>query len=65
MIQTEPTISESAKYGLGEAAAILGVSTASISRWTASGLIHAGRRRVNGRRYWTGAELLRAWRAQM
>lgn len=65
MKQDEPQIVTTAKYSIGEVAEILGVTTATINRWTAKGMIHAGRRRVNGRRYWTGAEILRAWNAQM
>lgn len=65
MKQTEPNIVTNAKYSISEVAEILEVTTATINRWTANGMIHAGRRRVNGRRYWTGAEILRAWRAQM
>ena len=61
MKQDEPQIVTTAKYSIGEVAEILGVTTATINRWTANGMIHAGRRRVNGRRYWTGAEILRAW----
>lgn len=65
MTKTEPQIVETAKYGIGEAAKILEVTTATINRWTANGLIRSGRRRINGRRFYTGAEILRAWRAQM
>ncbi len=65
MKQDEPKIVTTAKYSISEVAEILGVTTATINRWTAKGMIHAGRRRLNGRRFWTGAEILRAWRAQM
>lgn len=65
MTEIEPAINTNGKYGLSEAAEMLGVSPATINRWTAAGMMHAGRRRVNGRRFWTGSEILRAWRSQM
>ena len=65
MIKTEPTVSMTDKYELREAAKVLEVSSSSITNWTKKGLIRAGRKRINGRRYWTGAELLKAWRASM
>ena len=63
MINTEPKVDNNARFELREAAEILGVSTSSITKWTAAGLMRAGRKRLNGRRCWTGAELIRAWRA--
>ena len=63
MIATEPHVSLTAKYELREAAKILQVSTSTITKWTARGKLRAGVKRVNGRRFWTGYELLRAWRS--
>lgn len=65
MTKTEPSVHATEKYELREAAKILEVSSSSIANWTKKGLIKAGRKRINGRRYWTGAELLKAWRATM
>ena len=63
MIQQEPAVVKTARYELREAAKILQVSASSISKWTAAGLMRAQRKRLNGRRCWTGEELLRAWRS--
>jgi hypothetical protein len=65
MTQTEPQVVETAQYELREAAKALKVSTSCVIKWTEKGLLRAKRKRLNGRRYWTGAEILRAWRAQM
>jgi len=65
MIKTEPVVEPTARYELRDAAKALEVSPSSIVKWTAAGLLRAGRKRLNGRRCWTGAELIRAWRAQM
>lgn len=65
MKQMEPAIIKNGKYGITEVAELLGVSAGTINRWTSAGLMRAGRRRVNGRRFWTGEEILRAWRAQI
>lgn len=65
MTKTEPVVIESAQYELRDAAEALGVSTSCIIKWTEKGLLRAGRKRLNGRRFWTGKEILRAWRAQM
>ena len=63
MTQTEPNVALTGKYELRDAARLLGVSPSTITKWTAAGKLRAGIRRVNGRRYWTGNELLRVWRA--
>lgn len=61
---TEKIITEiNARYELKAAADILGVSKSTVLRWTRQGLLKCSIRRSNGRRVWTGAELLRFWRA--
>jgi len=65
MIKTVPKVVESAQYELRDTAEVLGVSISTITKWTAKGLLRASRKRLNGRRFWTGSEILRAWRAKM
>ena len=65
MKKTEPIVELTAKYELRDACFILGVTASCLSKWTAKGVIKCGRKKLNGRRFWTGAEILRAWKAQM
>lgn len=65
MITTEPQIAQDAKLELREASKALEVSPSTILKWTATGKMKAGRKRVNGRMFWTGSEILRVWRANM
>jgi excisionase family DNA binding protein len=65
MLNSPPDIIQSGKYELREAAKALGVSTSTIDKWTRKGVLKCQIRKANGRRYWTGAELLRAWMANM
>ena len=65
MVNEEPKVIPSARYELREAAEILGVSPTTLSKWTNEGKIKYGIKKVNGRRFWLGSELLRAWRMSM
>lgn len=65
MNTNEPTVNESSRYELRDAANALGVSKGTLLRWTREKKITAHRSRVNGRHFWTGADLLRIWRAIM
>ena len=65
MIKTEPIVELTAKYELRDACGIMGVTASCLAKWTEKGVVKCGRKKLNGRRFWTGAELLRAWKAQM
>lgn len=65
MIETVPQVIETAQYELRDAAKALEVSKSCIVKWTEKGVLRANRKKLNGRRFWTGAEILRAWRAKM
>lgn len=65
MITTPPDVIDSAKYELREAAKALGVSPSTIDKWTRKGVLKCRIRKANGRRYWTGADLLRVWMANI
>ena len=65
MIETEPIVDLNARYGIVKASKLLDVDPATLIRWTNKGLITCGVRKVNGHRYWTGKELLRAWKSSM
>lgn len=65
MIKSQPQVDPKAKYELRDAAQVLEVSKSCIAKWTERGILRANRKRANGRRFWTGAELLRLWNSQM
>lgn len=65
MTTSEPKIPDADKYGVFEAAKILGVNQSTIRRQTNAGNLKYGIRRHNGRRFYTGAELKRFWRATL
>lgn len=65
MIKSQPEVEMTAKYELKDAALALEISPSCLIKWTAKGYLKCGHKKVNGRRFWTGAELLRAWKAQI
>ena len=65
MIQTEPIVNPNGKYELRHASEVLQVSKSTILRWTSQGLMRCSVRRTNGRKVWTGADIIRAWRSIM
>ncbi len=59
----EPKISDTAKVPIGKAAELLEISRNTLRRHTDNGYIRCGYNRVNKRRFYTGAEIKRYWRA--
>lgn len=65
MVANEPQITPSAKFELREVAKILDVHASTVLRWTRMGLMNCTIRKTNHRRVWTGAEIIKVWRASM
>lgn len=63
MTSDEPKVSMTGKYPIGEATRLLCVARNTLRQYTRDGKIKCGWSRANGRRFYTGAELLRFWRA--
>lgn len=63
MTNNEPQVMPTARYGVTEAAAILGVSRSTINRHVQAGTLKFKLRKANCRKYFTGIELLRFWNA--
>ena len=63
MVQEEPKVSAKARYSAVEAASLLGVHRSTLLRYVKSGKLHFNVRTATSRRYFTGAEILRLWRA--
>ena len=63
MTKEQPQVSATGKYELREAAQALDVSTSTLTKWAAAGKINYGIKKINGRRFFFGSEIIRAWRA--
>lgn len=61
MVNEEPKVSPSARYSIEEAAALLGIHRNTLRRHTNTGPtgISCSFRKSNGRRFYTGLEILR------
>jgi len=64
MIITEPAVAITGRYSVSEASKILGIDRKTLYRHTIDGIIKCGFRRANGRRFYTGSEIQRYWKAQ-
>ena len=60
----EPSVSDTGRYSISEAATILGVHRNTLRSHTKQGLIKCGFRRQNMRRFYTGIELKKYWKSQ-
>lgn len=65
MIATEPEVSLTGRYPIGQAAEILGVSRNTLRKYSDLGMIKTGHRRTGKmERFFLGSEILRFWRIQ-
>lgn len=65
MVTYEPRVNLNGRYSTDEAAALLGVHRNTIIRYTKKGKLRFGIRRSTTRKYYTGAEILRFWKATL
>lgn len=67
MVNEEPKLSPTARYAIGEAAKILGISRNTLRKHTNTGPagIDCGFRKSNGRKFYTGLDIMRYWRAAL
>lgn len=61
MTTTMPKIRVDAQYPIGEAAEILGITSRHLLRLAVSGRVRYTINRFNGRKYFSGKELIRYW----
>ena len=59
----KPKVIEDARYSVREVTQMLGISRSSLYRYTEKGVIKCGRRRTNGRPFYTGRSVLQLWMA--
>ena len=64
MTKTQPNVAPDGRYELKDAAEALLIDRSTLLRYTHSGKIRCGIRKSNGHRVWTGAEIIRLWRAE-
>lgn len=53
------------RYSIGEAAKLLGLHRNTLLRYTNEGFIKCGFRRDTAKKFFTGEEILKFWRAQL
>lgn len=63
MTNEEPKVTDRGRYTTTEAAALLGIHRNTLRNWAQSSKIKCTHRKVNCRRYFTGAEIKRIWNA--
>lgn len=61
----EPNVSDSGRYSVMETCAVLGIHRNSLRKYTEMGLIKCGFRKLKARKFYTGREILKFWRAQL
>lgn len=64
MTAEEPQVSLTGRYSPTEAARILRTSRSVIYQYANKGVLKFGYRRANNRRFVTGAEIMKIWKAQ-
>ena len=67
MVNEEPQVSPTSRYSIQEAAAILGIHRNTLRRLTNIGPtgIKCQHRKSNGRKFYTGLEIVKFWRASV
>jgi len=64
MTTTEPNVSETGRYPIGETAKLLGLNRTTVWRHVELGNIKPGTRKSNDRKFFTGREIKRFWNSQ-
>lgn len=61
----EPQVSETGRYSVTETCKVLGIHRNSLKKYTEQGLIKCGFRKQTARKFYSGREILKFWRAQL
>lgn len=56
-----PKVNAAGRYSATEACKMLGIHRNTLARWTEAGTIRAGYWKANGRKFYTGLEILKCW----
>ncbi len=60
----EPEVVDNARYSLSETCKILNLSIKTVLKYTEQGAIKCGIRKSNGRKFYTGTDIKKFWKAQ-
>lgn len=61
MYVTKPEVVPDGLYGMGQAAAALGINRSTLRKYANDGLIRMRVKKCNGRRYATGRQIVKLW----
>lgn len=64
MTNTEPQVIDTGRYSHNQTCAILKISSKTLYRHSENGSIQFGLHPANGRRFYTGRDIKRYWKAQ-
>lgn len=62
---TEPKVAPTGRYSIKETCQVLGICRNTLLYYTNAGMIKCGFRRHTRRKFYTGVEILKFWRATM
>lgn len=62
MTNEQPQVSRTGKYSVMETSRKLGIHRNTLNRYVTAGIIKCKRSKINNRKFFTGEEILRAWR---
>jgi len=65
MVNIEPPVRRDGRYNIAETCRLLGVHRNTLLRYERLGMIHSGLRRSTSRKFFTGVEILRFWKASI
>lgn len=65
MVTVEPNVRSDGRYSVQETAHLLGIHRNTLLRYTNKGRISCGIRRSTTRKFFTGREIIRFWKAQL
>ncbi len=63
MTNERPNVALDGRYSIKEVTEMLGISRSTLRRYTDKGVVKCGRRRSNGRPFYTGRAVLQLWMA--
>lgn len=61
----QPNVKLDARYSIGDTCKALGIHRCTLLRYTEAGMIKCGFRRENGRKFYSGNEIVRFWKAKL
>ena len=63
MVKTEPNVKRDGRYNIEETCRLLGIHRNTLLKYAKLGIIQYGIRRSTTRKFFTGGEILRFWKA--